>query len=194
MESKTLVVDLCGTLVKTNTTHGLLLFREMPLLRRAVAHCLLSRPATIVLTRLSGDVQRRLLVRLLMGLAEFDLQAIARSYARSALQNLPRKEVLDRVVSHKQAGGELYLASASLDVVVSAFAELLNAEGYVATRLRYTGDYCQGVIERDSTGNKLAELRALPHFDGKDFEAITDNPEDEDLMQAAEKFWFIEND
>lgn len=89
----------------------------------------------------------------------------------------------------------MYVASASLDFIVEAFSALVGGSDFVATQLAYRADgICMGRIARDSTGCKLARIRELLRVDAIHFDVITDNPEDTDLMDAAENFWFVKDD
>jgi len=186
--SELLVVDLCGTLVYDNTTHSFL--QQLPDGAGLVRSMLLSRIGHALAARLPALNHRRRLAATLAGCPRQRLSAAATAYARHALATRARPEVLRQV---KEAGRQVVLASASLDVVVSAFAAELQIPVCVSTELEYdTLGVCTGRILRDSTGCKLARLtEALGRSPGR-FDLITDNPEDTDLMQAAVRVQFIE--
>lgn len=194
MTEKILVVDLCGTIVRENTTHGLLVSPELPLLRRLWARFILSRVAAYLASRISPGAQRVLLINCLRGLSNVTLRNVATKYAKTALSRNARRTVLARIHHHKAQGGRVLLASASLDFIVEAFALELASDGFVATELCYDANgVCRGKISRDATGCKLSRLREVIGEESFQFDAITDNPEDLDLKNAANEFWFIEN-
>lgn len=157
------------------------------------AKVLLSRVVSAILIRLAGGSQRGLLLRLLCGMSRESMQAIALGYARDALLNCSRREVVQEIIDRRNAGAKVYLASASIDVVVEAFSQLLNVDAYIATELDYKNGKCIGTIARDSTAVKFVRLQQDVTM-GPEFDVITDNPEDVDLMAAATNTWFIEHD
>lgn len=189
---KLLVVDLCGTIVKCNTTHGFMRYAALPFPRRLAAALILSRPGGFLLNRVHSGLQRKCLVACLWAAAKNDLAELGRDYARITLASNPREEVLQRIATARQQGVHVVLASASLDFIVSGFADVLEVEVAVSTQLGFSyRQRCRGVIAVDSTGRKLQLLR---EFVGGDFEfdVITDNPEDSDLMAVANNVWFID--
>lgn len=194
MSHNPLVVDLCGTIVKQNTTHGFLRSEWFPGWRKRLAALILSRAGGVFLSRLLAGQQRALLILLLRGLDQEELRQWAEKYAEKILREHPREDVLDAIRERKRAAQPIYVASASLDFIVEAFAKVLGADGYVATELVYRRGRCAGFVERDSTGVKLALLVADLGVEPKGFDVITDNPEDTDLMNSAVETWFIEDE
>lgn len=194
MSERILIVDLCGTIVRENTTHGFLLYPEFPLFRRFWVRFVLSRVVTFALSRTCPGAQRKLLIRSLTGLPKMALRQIAEKYAKASLDMSARKSVLARIHEHKTSGGTVLLASASLDFIVETFAEELGCSGAIATELFYDAEgNCLGRIRRDATGCKLFRLRERYLNEQFQFDAITDNPEDLDLKEGATDFWFVED-
>lgn len=193
MARKVLVVDLCGTIVTKNTTHEFFKSREMPAYRRIIASTLLSSVGTKVFSLFPGDLQRKFVIKCLRGLSRKILHARARAFAERLLSEAARGEVINEINQWQAQSLPVVVASASLDFIVHEFARALGAETFVATRLVYgpTG-ICLGRIQSDSTGRKLDELRALLGRQEFEFDVITDNPEDVDLMEKADNVWFIQ--
>lgn len=187
-----LVVDLCGTLVRRNTTHDFMRYAALGPMRRIAAFLILSRPAGFLFSRINTELQRKCLIACLMGVRQSDLARWGLEYARTTLASHSRDEVLERIRMAEQRGMIVVLASASLDFIVSGFAQVLGIDAAVSTRLVYSeGQCCRGIIERDSTGRKLDLLREYIGADDFEFEVITDNAEDSDLMDVASDVWFI---
>lgn len=193
MTAKTLVVDLCGTIVTVNTTHGFLVSEVMPLWRRLLAQGMLSRVGGVIIRRIFRCDQRGLLIWLLRGLDRQRLKIMARNYAAATLSSKARQEVVEAIARRRASGAKVYLASASLDFIVEAFACQLEADGFIATELTFLNGICGGRIAVDSTGIKLQQLESRLGMSSAGFDVITDNPEDTDLMAAATAIWFIEN-
>ena len=183
-----LVVDLCGTVVHENTTHGFLRFleaRENEWQRRL----LLCRPALALGHWIPAFHHRDRLIACLRGLPRMELERQARRYAQASLERNGRDELIARL---RQVGQDVVLASASLDVIVSAFAESLGVTQWVATDLEYDADgICLGMIRRDATGRKRQLVEHLLNRTLADHVVITDNPEDVDLMPGARQIEFL---
>ena len=196
MSSRLLVVDLCGTIVRVNTTHGFLCQAPLSLPRRMAIRFLLSRIVDFLASRCGAvvSVRKKALVATIFGINRETLSAMADAYARQVLASRARREVVEHVEFTKREGRRVVLASASLDFIVAAFGGLLGVETAVCTRLRYRTDgSCCGLIQTDATGSKLALLSEYLGQSSFDFDVITDNAEDTDLMQAASNTWNIKN-
>lgn len=180
-----LVVDVCGTLVRDNTTHEFLRRAPLGILRRFRVKLLLSRPGLALTRIITTSRYRRLLIRSLAGSPRASLIEAARRYAQFALRSNVRRSVLDRIASARANGMRVLLASASIDVVVESFAELLGADGFVATKLEYRAGVATGRIAHDTTGRKLADLRAGGLIGDAEIEVITDDADDSDLLSSA---------
>ncbi len=193
--NKLLVVDLCGTIVRKNTTHDFMLNSTLPMPRRIVARLILSRAAGFLYNRINPALQKRSLIALLRGISQPELVQLARDYADTALASYPRAEVLHKIRRAQDEGVSVVLASASLDFIVAAFASALGVDVAVSTKLYYSDKgCCAGSVKLDATGNKLHGLRKFLGRDDVEFDVITDNPEDTDLMSVATHSWFIDAD
>lgn len=193
--NKLLVVDLCGTIVRKNTTHDFMLNSTLPMPRRIVARLILSRVAGFLYHHTRPELQRINLIACLRGIKEVELLQMGRDYARNTLGQFPRTEVVERIRLAELEGVSVVLASASLDFIVSGFAQELGVRAGASTRLRYCDEgRCLGAISLDATGNKLHILRRFLGREKFEFDVITDNPEDSDLMSAALNTWFIDEE
>lgn len=188
-----LIVDLCGTLVRENTTHGFL--HSLPLVpwRKVVVQAALSRVGGAICSRIGVDARGAILVPALRGLSRDFLYDCGEKYVREVLNRRGNRAVLDSVIAARDVGTKVILATASLDPIAAAFANALHLDGVVSTQLAYgENGRCLGHIARDTTGTKLKYVRDLVgDIDRRQFEVYTDNPEDTDLMQAAHKVYFI---
>jgi phosphoserine phosphatase len=184
-----LIVDLCGTIVRENTTHEFL--RRVPLAGRAALerNFLLSRWGFLAARVFPSFAHRRRSIACLAGRSRVELNELADDYARDALARCGRADVLARVAARPQA---TWLASASIDVIVAAFARSLGVAGFIACELDYPDGICSGRILADSESRKLEKLNTKLGQSLHGFDLITDNPEDQDLMRVARHVDFIE--
>lgn len=188
--SETLVVDLCGTLVLENTTHGFLKYLPANLGGDWYRLMLLSRSGQAIGHFFPRVEHRRRLIGCLTGFKREWLEQQAGAYASVTLATKARTRVVRQVLA---APEQAILASASIDVVVAAFASLLGVSTWVATELDYDdAGRCTGRIKNEATGCKLRRLEAKTGRSFSGFQLITDNPEDTDLMSIAGHVDFID--
>lgn len=74
------------------------------------------------------------------GRAASDVERAAQAFARHVHEHWMRADVVERLVRHRESGDTIVLVSASFDVYLRPLAELLRADGVVATRLAVDGD------------------------------------------------------
>lgn len=194
------IVDVCGTLVKDDTTIGLLRwhFARHGRWRLGVLNCLTARlsPLRLLMALMEKVTGRHLLkhglVRLLKGDAIAEVERSAAEYADWLLSNRRVAQVATLLEGSKRREEALVLASASLEPVVAALASRLGAR-FVASSLASSQGRHQGRYARDLTGQKLGALdQVLPADWKKDaVMAISDNLTDRALLQSAGKAYVV---
>jgi phosphoserine phosphatase len=184
---KVLVIDLCGTLILENTTREFLRSLRLSLRGTLLRGFALSRVAAILGNLADYDLSRPLLIRCLRGLSKSCIEAAARDYVHRALAERNNHHLLVEIQRAKLEHRQVYLATASLAPIAISVVHELQLDGYVASDLAYQmDDICTGQLALDSTGNKWDLLLSrFPEFRDADMTVITDNTEDEDLMQHA---------
>ncbi len=184
------IVDVCGTLVRDDTTLGLLEwhFRRSRRWRLWGLHLLASRRSPLRLAfalaeRISGrHVLKYFVVSWLKGDLPRDLADSAAAYAHWLLA----QRRIPGVATIMQAqAGPLILASASLEPVVESLAHALGAR-FVASTLEIQGGRYTGRYRHDMTGRKPQALQALMGVKGfSDCTVISDNFSDRGLLESA---------
>ncbi|HFE39421.1 MAG TPA: haloacid dehalogenase-like hydrolase [Gammaproteobacteria bacterium] len=189
----TLIIDLCGTLIHENTTHGFIRWLALGGWQGHLHRLAMSRMVGWISTFSNRDLRRQMLIRGLKGASRDNLYQQAGAYIRYALHNNSNEAVLDAIVSASARGDRIYLATATLDPVAYAVTEALSMDGFVSARLRYRqGRTCEGRLAMDTTGNKwdsLVERFSLTNNDSILF--YTDNEEDIDVMKIAKHTYFL---
>ncbi len=184
------IVDVCGTLVRDDTTLGLLEwhFRQSRRWRLWGLRLLASRRsplrlAFVVAERVSGrHLLKHLMVHWLSGDRPEDLSNSANAYAGWLLAQRRIASVQGVIEGH---AGPLLLASSSLEPVVKSLADALGAR-FVASTLEVQGGRYTGHYSQDLTGRKPQALRSLLGVDAfHDCLAISDNLTDRVLLQSA---------
>lgn len=190
-----LVVDVCGTLVRDDTTLGLLRhhFSRMRdrrtrvlALRALTARRSPLRVLVAVLEKFTGrHLLKRLLVGMLAGDREAEIDVSAREYAQALLENRRVTAVWERL-GLPHGAERIVLASASLEPVVKALAEALGTR-YVASSLEAHDGVLTGRYQADLTGKKEEAIARKygPDVLEMPFGAFSDNLTDRDLMAKA---------
>lgn len=186
------ICDICGTLVHENTTRGFLGWLSRRGVRSRVIAAALSRPVSWLSARTGVDISRRWLIGSLRGMDRERLMSEAEAYVDHAIGSLGRTRLLGELSRHLAAGGRLILASATLDPIATAFANRLGAHGVVSSRLSYGDDgRCRGSLQEDLTGRKWPAIQPLIRsMNASHVTLHTDNGEDLDVMQHADRVFF----
>jgi|SRR6185437_1556906 len=187
-----LIVDLCGTLICEDTTREFL--RRLPLggwryLMRAAGF---SSWASVLGRIMRRDLSRGLLVFALRGLSRGFLQAHAETYAQDRL-TFARNSIVEKAIVEARSGHiPIYLATATLDPVADAVVQQLGLEGCVCSLLEYDSrQLCTGRFAVDITGRKWSRLCELFPLGICSATVYTDNLDDIDLIQRADKVFFL---
>lgn len=194
------IVDVCGTLVKDDTTIGLLRwhFARRRRWRLWLLNCVTARwsPLRLLVAVMEKVTGRHLLkhglVRLLNGDAIAEVEQSAAEYADWLLASRRVAQVATLLEGSKRRDEALVLASASLEPVVAALASRLGAR-FVASSLASSQGRHQGRYARDLTGQKLVALDELLPADWKNDAVIgiSDNLTDRGLLQAVKKAYVV---
>lgn len=182
------LVDLCGTLVRTDTTRGFAAELAGPRAARwarlgaAVAARL---PATL-------DVGRRAAIASLAGAERRRLYERAGDYAQRALAENARRPIVQAVNALARRGAAVILVTATVDPVASGFRLALGYRGVISSELLYIGSRCAGFLRVDVLGRKWEHVRRrFGGAIGGTYFLFTDNPTDLDLMERASKTFFV---
>ena len=189
------VVDVCDTLVKGDTTIGLLKFHFTLFHRNRIKFFLfhifsLKISPFYLLFVLSEKLFRRqlfkyIIVGLLFGESKSSLDYSALVYARYLRRNCLLKSV-SRWISDVSDYDNIILASASLEPIVKALADSMNVR-YVASTLRFKDGICTGRYLSDITGEKESAIIKKYGFEvlSQPFSMVTDNISDYGFLMTS---------
>ena len=194
------IVDVCGTLVKDDTTIGLLRWHfarhrrwRLLLLSSVTARWSPLRLLVAVMEKVTGrHLLKHGLVRLLKGDAIAEVEQSAAGYADWLLSSRRVEHVTALLEGSKARVEGLVLASASLEPVIAALASRLGAR-FVASSLSTANGWHLGRYARDLTGQKIAALDELLPADWKKHAVIgiSDNLTDRTLLQTVQKPYVV---
>lgn len=195
------VVDVCGTLVRDDTTLGLLHHHfarngnrriRCLLLRAMTARRSPLRLAFAVLEKLTGrHLLKHAAVRLLAGDPVEALNQSATEYAAQLLAQRRVASVWPLLGSPVEAG-RVVLASASLEPVVAALASTMGVR-HVASGLGQQAGILTGRYVSDLTGRKEQALikKYGPNVLTGQICAISDNFSDRPLLEKAARAYVV---
>lgn len=192
-----LIVDVCGTLVRDDTTLGLLAHHfsqhsgrqwRLHFLRSVTARYSPFRLGVAFLERISGQhVLKHVLVRMLKNDTVQSLDNSAKSYAEWLLTERTVSSVWN-ILTPAMQEHRIVLASASLQPIVSALAGELGIK-YVASELESQKGILTGRYKNDLTGLKIKAISDLIGSDlnKQKYHAISDNLTDRELLDGAQE-------
>lgn len=190
---KTVIVDLCGTLILENTTHGFLKSLSFPCHTAWWIRLLQGRTGRIF-NRIAGrDAAREWQVGALRGWSRTVLANKARTYACAAIDGKLSITLWSDLMKARGEGARIYLVTSSLQPIAEAVVDALSLDGYIASTLEFdSASRCTGRILTDVTGRKWQMIcQLLPDVLSTEITVYTDNPEDTDLKQAATVFYYL---
>lgn len=196
------VVDVCGTLVREDTTLGLLRHHFARNKKNRQARYMLFSALTMrrsplrlvaaVLEKLTGrHLLKHAVVRLLAGDTVNSLNMSAAEYATHLLAKC-RVASVWQLLDMPMHARQIVLASASLEPIVAALASAIGVR-YVASGLKQQAGVLTGHYERDLTGGKeqaLIEKYGSTVLTGHVC-AISDNFSDRPLLESAAQSYVV---
>jgi phosphatidylglycerophosphatase C len=182
--------DFDGTLTRRDTLG--------PFLREVAgagsfASALAADAARIVLAGMGlasrDDAKERLLRRLVGGRRHVDLAARGREYGERVAMTGLRPEMVALLHRHAEAGHEIAIVSASLDLYIDRTAELLGVGTVLCSRLEVARDgRVTGALEGGNCRGPAKIARIREHFgaDGYELWAYGDSAGDTEMLAAAD--------
>ncbi|MFZ5973491.1 MAG: HAD family hydrolase [Bacteroidota bacterium] len=195
--SEVLVIDVCDTLFKSNTTFDFVdyLLGNTNRLRHQFFLLITSRlsPAFYTLELLGKvtgiDVIRRLVIFLLRGYPKNMVEQWATDFMEDFLMPRLNTEVL-QILQHRKSS-KRFLISSSVEPVVKAIAHRLNV-GYYASGLEERNGVITGRMSMDLTGKKHHVVEAINLTTPiHQLVVVTDNKSDYRLVEMAQERFVV---
>ena len=160
--------DLDGTLTRGGSMWQFLVGVRGPIRVASAAVAVFPRLALAAVAggRAADDAKEALLRRTVAGLRAEEVAAAGAAFGRRHFARRRRRAVIERLEQHRRQGHLVVVVSASLELYVSAVAEVLGADAVIATRLAVDDDgrLTGGYDRRNNRGQqKLAGLREWTH-------------------------------
>ncbi|WPA92124.1 haloacid dehalogenase-like hydrolase [Providencia zhijiangensis] len=137
---KILLLDICGTITKKNTTIDFIQSLGKDLHWSKVLY------GRILWRLFKNDYLRRQYIKMLAGYSQDELSDLAEKY----IENLELDDTILKYVSYlNSANFHLIFISATLDNITSALSKKFNANGIISSKLEYENSICTGKLSRD---------------------------------------------
>jgi phosphoserine phosphatase len=189
---KVVLVDLCGTLVRENTTLGFVSYVCPTGIRSLLCRLARLRPVAVFSTLTGLDLSRRLLLLALRGRTCSELCQAAAGYTAKALARLVNFNVLAEIKRAQSQSCRVLLATASIDPVACEISRALGLSGFVSSTLAYRAGVCTGRLDEDLLGNKWRALvRDHGLRESDEMFLYTDNDDDLDLFARVKRVYFV---
>lgn len=195
MISDIFLIDICGTLYKSNTTFDFVKYyfadkrryKIISMLRSSRVICKLN----YFLLKLTGlDFLRAELIKIIKGYTNEELCKMVEEFYEGYL--LPRKNLqcFDVIKKYRKQGARLILVSATLDIIAAEVSKREKISEWVASELMFDNKKCKGKLGKDLLKGKLKTT--LEMVKGQSFDVITDNYGDEDIIRGASYAYLVQ--
>lgn len=155
------IVDICGTLFKSNTTFDFIDFVERENPKYQIFKTLINFLPIRILNRLifwiiKIDVRRKLTIYFLKGKSKTNLCALSNKFYDEYLFDKINWNVIKRL---KELNLNIVLASATLEPIAKVISKKMNAKDYFASSLCYDKNgIFRGGLSTDLLGAKLETI------------------------------------
>ena len=190
---KIVVVDICGTLFRSNTTFDFLHWkfeqdRKYMLFYRIYNSLMWKIFNKICVICIRLDLTRKVGINFLKGYSKDVLREEVERFYESFLSVRKNKQVfllLDKLKEMEEV--ELFLASATLDVIGEVVSTHLSIPLLLSTELEYQNNICMGKIQKDTLGTKIKYLSNIVPI----WKCFTDDISDLPLIKSASESTII---
>lgn len=184
---KTVVFDLCGTLLSSNTTLDFIRYIDNSFFRNYILDNIFFKyPVSLLGKFLSMDIYRYLFITRLKGHLKNELEEKAFNFIAEQFLHKSIPETMKMLHNEVVSGSNIIICSASLDCVVKAVVEHLEIKcSCIFSELQYTDDVCEGVLLRDVLGKKHNLIASQIDL------VVTDNLTDLELVRKSNNSFII---
>lgn len=195
---KILVVDLCNTIYKSNTTQDFFkfVFSEDKLYQN-----LKKRNSNIgfkVINKLSNkvlkyDMSRALMTKILKNKTYSEVECIVNNFLDSYLEDRKINAVHTLINDYKSKGYKVVIMSASYGFIVEGVVKKLGLDGYVSSKAEVVKDKFTGKVKSDILYSKF-KIFSAKYREYDDLVMITDNTTDYDFVIKTNKSYIVINE
>ena len=194
---KILVVDLCDTLYKSNTTQDFFDF----IFKDDVTYKRLKKTNSSlifkIVNKLSNkflkiDMSRILMTKVLKDKSTVEIQDLVIKFIDEFLEVRKIKKVHEVIKGYKDDGYKVIIISASYDFIVKQIVSRLGFDSYIASQADVLDGKYTGKVSKDLLYTKFNSFNGL-YPNHKSLVMITDNTTDYDFVKKTKKSYIVIN-
>lgn len=190
---KIVIFDVCWTLFKTSTTFSFVDFSLLNLKKKSYIHFFLKINIVKYFLILIGrffkfDLYRYIYIYLLKGIHKDDLEILSEKYIEEYLVLKKINKTFELLNYYSESAEfDIFLSSASLDVIIKPLAIKLKLK-YHASNLGFDDlGFCTGLLDNDLLGNKEKQTYNVNEI----YLVVTDNFSDLKLIRKSKNCFII---
>lgn len=192
MEDRAFLIDICGTMFRSNTTFDFIKYYYGSNWHVKFLFSLPYRIYNRLMFRFfKKEPLRRNLIKKLRGKTYEQLTLMAKDFCRNFLFIKENAQVINLINKKRAEGCRLVIASATLDVIANSVALYYNIPECFSTTLEYDSNgACTGRISKDLLSCKKVKLKAVgivPPYVG----ILTDNFSDSDIICESSEAYLV---
>ena len=192
MQSKVFLIDICGTMFKSNTTFDFIKYYYGA---NWIIKFWFSLPYRIynrlMFRFFKKEPLRRNLIKKLRGKTYEQLMLMANDFCKNFLFTKENSQVINIINKKRAEGYRLVIASATIDVIARAVASCYDIPEFFSTTLEYDANgVCAGNISNDFLSCKkrmLNDVGVAPPYAG----VLTDNYSDVDIIRDSYEAYLV---
>lgn len=186
--NKILLVDLCGTVVRENTTfHMLDLLEHKNFILKNRKSILVKFLNKFLMAIFGYDFIKSESIKSLNGKSKNYIEELSKSSINSMNFNTT---ILKLIEEKRNNGYKIILVTATLDTIAEQFSKIVNADDIISSKLSFDGELCEGKLHKDILLSKIEEVNYLFDLSCR-VEMITDNKTDLDVCKKCDSFYSI---
>ncbi|WP_297438896.1 HAD family phosphatase [uncultured Clostridium sp.] len=194
---KILVVDLCNTLYKSNTTQDFFSYvfkvdEKYKTIKRKNSNI-----GFKVINKLSNkilkyDMSRALITKILKSKTSVEIENLVSNFIDEFLEKKKIEKVHQLISDYKNQGYKVIIMSASYGFIVKEIAKNLDIDGYISSEAEVINGIFTGKVSSDILYTKFRVFKKK-YLNYEDLVMITDNETDYDFAKQTKKSYIVIN-
>ena len=194
---KILVVDLCNTIYKSNTTQDFFSYVFKSDERYKKIKRKNSNIGFKIVNKLSNkilkyDMSRALITKILKDKTDIEIENLVSNFINEFLEQKKITGVHDLISDYKNKGYKVIIMSASYGFIVKAVVEKLSLDGYISSEAEIIDKKFTGKVSSDILYTKFKVFKSK-YVDYTNLIMITDNETDYDFVKKTDKSYIVIN-
>ena len=194
---KILVVDLCNTLYKSNTTQDFFSYvfkvdEKYKTIKRKNSNIGFKVMNKLSNKILKYDMSRALITKILKSKTSVEIENLVSNFIDEFLEKKKIEKVHQLISDYKNQGYKVIIMSASYGFIVKEIAKNLDIDGYISSEAEVINGIFTGKVSSDILYTKFRVFKKK-YLNYEDLVMITDNETDYDFAKQTKKSYIVIN-